>query len=111
MISRRGEVSAQEQEFRSRLHQTPAEDRNLQKTRVTLVAPLLLLLYGLLMPAALLRWYVTPFQAGAGQLLDDGSINWSGAEAWFALSPAVLFVPLGLISAVVIWRRYSPLDE
>jgi sodium/pantothenate symporter len=111
LISRRGEVSAEEQDFRRRLHQTPAEDRSLKKTRVTLVAPLLLTLYGFVMPVALLRWYVTPFQAGAGQLLEDGSINWDGAEPWFALSPALLFVPLGLISAVVIWRRYRPLAE
>jgi sodium/pantothenate symporter len=111
LISRRGEVSAEEQDFRRRLHETPAEDRSLKKTRVTLVAPLLLTLYGLVMPLALLRWYVTPYQAGAGQLLEGGSINWSGAEAWFALSPALLFVPLGLISAAVIWRRYRPLDE
>ncbi|MFT6286382.1 MAG: sodium/pantothenate symporter [Alcanivorax sp.] len=111
IISRLGEVSAEEQEFRRRLHQTPAEDRSLKKTRITLVASLLLVLYGLVMPVALLRWYVTPYQAGAGQLLEDGSINWSGAEPWFALSPALLFIPLGLISAAVIWKRYRPLDE
>ncbi|MFT7048703.1 MAG: Na+/proline symporter [Halioglobus sp.] len=111
LISRRGEVSAEERDYRRRLHHTPTEDRSLQKTRLTLVAPLLLALYGLMMPMALLRWYVTPYQAGAGQLLADGSINWSGAEAWFALSPAALFIPLGLISTVVIWRRYRPLDQ
>jgi hypothetical protein len=51
-----------------------------------------------------------PYQRGSGQLLPDGSINWAGAEAWFVFGPGLLFVPLGLISTWVIWRRYRPLD-
>lgn len=111
LVSRRGQVTAQEAAFRQRLHQTPAADRDLGRTRRTLVAPLLLALYGLLMPMVLLNWYVRPYQAAAGELLADGSINWGGAEALVALSPAVLFVPLGLISAAVIWKRYRPLSD
>jgi len=62
----------------------------------------------IIQPMVLLNWYVRPYQAAAGELAADGGINWAGAEALVALSPAVLFVPLGLISAVVIWQRYRP---
>ncbi len=108
LVSRAGVVSPQERAFRERLHHTPESDRCLRKTRLTLVAPILLMVYGLLMPLALLKWYVIPYQRGSGELLAEGQINWSGSEPWFALSPALLFVPLGLVSAVTIWRRYRP---
>lgn len=111
LVSRAGRVSRQEAVYRIRLHRTLAADRDLAKTRVTLVAPVLLVLYGLLMPAALLHWYVVPYQRATGELLADGSINWAGSEALFALGPGVLFVPLGLVSIWVIWRRYGPLDD
>jgi Na+/proline symporter len=111
LVSRSGRPSGAEDEFRIRLHVTPQEDRDMGKTRLTLVAPALLVLYGLLMPFAVLNWYVIPYQAGTGQLLPDGSVNWSGTEALFAFGPAMLFVPLGLVSALVIWRRYRPLND
>ena len=105
-----GTVSPEETRYREQLHQTPAGDRDAAKLRTTLVAPALLVLYGLVMPWLLLHWYVRPYQRGNDELMPDGSIDWTGAEALFALSPALLFVPLGVISLVVIWRRYHPLD-
>jgi len=109
LLSRRGEVSEAEVSYRAKLHVTPAQERDWGKLRVTLVAPLLLVLYGVLMPFALLYWYVEPYQRGAGELLPGGAFNWLGAEALFAWTPAVLFIPLGLVSTWVIWRRYRPL--
>lgn len=108
LASSRGGPSARERDFRQRLHMTPAGDRDRRKTLLTLLAPVLLMLYGVLMPALLLHWYVLPYQRGSGVVSADGSINWSQAEPWFAFGPALLFVPLGLIATVVIWRRYSP---
>jgi Na+/proline symporter len=109
IVSRRGAVSPQEVDYRERLHHTPEEDRDIKKTRTTLIAPAFLVVYGCLMPAALIHYYVIPYQTGAGQLLADGSINWASGEAILALSSAVLYIPLGLISAKVIWHRYRPL--
>ena len=91
-----------------RLHRSPATVCDPRKVRLTLVAPLLLTVYGLVMPVLLLNWYVKPYQAGTGELLADGTINWTGTEALVAFGPGLLFVPLGLISAWVIWRRYQP---
>jgi sodium/pantothenate symporter len=108
VISRGQRPSTAEQDYLARLHETPAEDRDLGRTRLTLLAPALLVLYGLCMPAFLLHFYVKPFQRGAGTILDSGALNWQEAEPWIAFGPAVLFVPLGLIAGVTIWRRYRP---
>jgi sodium/pantothenate symporter len=109
VVSRLGRVTRAEKVYRMRLHQTPAADRSSRMTRVTLIAPALLILYGCVMPVLLIRFYVVPYQTGAGRLLVDGSIDWWAGETLLALASAVLYIPLGLISAAVIWRRYKPL--
>ena len=42
------------------LHETPLEDQSWERTRTTLIAPALLVLYGLLMPIFLLNFYDIP---------------------------------------------------
>lgn len=108
LASRRGSPSAAERRYLARLHETPPEDRDMRRTRITLIAPALLVLYGVGMPFFLLYAYVAPYQRGAGTILANGALNWSEAEPWIALGPALLFVPLGGIAAHVIWRRYRP---
>jgi len=108
VVSRRGTPGAKEVAYRERLHETPEVDRDRRKTRVTLLAPALLVVYGACMPVLLLRFYVLPYQRGSGSLGAGGGINWSEAEPWFAFGPALLFIPLGTLAAVVIWRRYAP---
>jgi sodium/pantothenate symporter len=108
LVSRRGAPSPPEQAYRHRLHDTPAQDRDLRKTLVTLVAPALLVLYGALMPLLLLRFYVLPVQRGRGSATAAGAVDWTQSEPWIALAPAPLFIPLGLLAACVIWRRYAP---
>lgn len=107
-LSSSGKVSRNEAVYRMRLHRTPDEDYNLKKTKLTLLAPALLIVFGCIMPVIMINNYVIPYQTGTGQLLADGSIDWSRGEAIFAITWAVLYIPLGLISANIIWRRYSP---
>lgn len=107
LVSRRGSPGPEEMRFRKRLHETPAIDLDPAKARVTLIAPVLLMLYGAVMPFLLLRFYVLPYQRGKG--VADKAVNWDYIEAWIALGPAALFIPLGLLAAVVIWRRYGRL--
>jgi sodium/pantothenate symporter len=107
VVSRFGRVTRAEKVYRLRLHQAPQVNRNAALTRVTLIAPALLVLYGCVMPVLLIRFYVIPYQTGAGRLLTDGSIDWWTGEALLALSSAALYIPLGLISAAVIRRRYA----
>ncbi len=62
----------------------------------------------MIMPFLLLHFYVRPYQRGSGAILADDSLNWRQAEPWIAFGPAALFIPLGLVAAVTIWRRYRP---
>ncbi len=110
-VSRRQSPTAKEVAYRDRLHQTPTEDCDPRLTRTTLIAPALLVLYGACMPFVTLHFYVMPYQRGAGTLMPNGSLNWSEAEPWIAFSPTLLFVPLGLIAALTIKRRYQPVAQ
>jgi sodium/pantothenate symporter len=109
LISRRQTPSAEERSFLRALHETPAEDRDWRRIRVTLIAPALLVLYGLTMPLLLLHFYVLPHQRGSGTALAGDALNWAEVEPWVAFGPTLLFVPLGLIAGVTIWRRYRPM--
>jgi len=108
IISNRGTVTEAEAQYRSKLHITPTEDRDAAKIRTTMVAPIALILYGCVMPFLVINYYIKPYQRGTGEILQDGSMNWQTGEAWFSLSPALLFIPLGLLAAIVIWRGYKP---
>jgi Na+/proline symporter len=107
-ISKRGTVSAQEEQYRKDLHRTPDVDRDLAKTKRTLWAPAFLIIYGCLMPLMLIKYYVIPYQTGVGQLLADGSVDLSTGESILAMLTAPVFIILGLIVAKVVWSRYSP---
>ena len=110
-ISRGQSPSNEEQAYLARLHQTPLEDRKLSQTRITLIAPALLVVYGIAMPFLLLHFYVKPYQRGSGSILSGDALNWGEAEPWIAFGPAALFIPLGLIATVTIWRRYRPASK
>ena len=111
VISKRGAVTQREAAYRTKLHITPAEDCDARKVRTTMLAPVILILYGCIMPFLVVHYYIKPYQRGTGELLADGSLNWQTGEAWFSLSPAVLFISLGVLAALVIWRSYTPKIE
>ena len=108
MGSRGQSPSGAEVAYRSKLHTTPSEDLSTKETRITLLAPVLLVGYGLTMPWLLLHYYVRPYQTAAGFLHYGGALNWERLEPWFALGPAVLHIPLGILAWHVIRHRYTP---
>lgn len=108
MGSRGQSPSGSEVAYRSKLHTTPSEDLSTKETRITLLAPVLLVGYGLTMPWLLLHYYVRPYQTAAGFLHYGGALNWERLEPWFALGPAVLHIPLGILAWHVIRHRYTP---
>ncbi len=110
-ISKRGTVSAEEAQYRKDLHRTPEVDCDLQKTKITMLAPAALVLYGCLMPLLLIKYYVTPYQTGVGQLLSNGSVDLTTGEAILAMLSAPVYIGLGLIVAKVVWGRYSPTSK
>ena len=107
-VSSLGTVSRAEDHYRMQLHRTPSDEIDLNKTRVTLWVPTILIIYGCLMPFVMQHWYVKPYQRGTGQIMADGSINWATGEAILSISWALLYVPLGLITYRVIRSSYSP---
>lgn len=107
-LSTFGKVTRQEAVYRMRLHRSPDQDCDVAKTRLTLLAPATLVIFGCIMPVVMIKYYVIPYQTGTAQLLEGGAIDWLQTEALLALSWAALYIPLGLISATVIWRRYHP---
>jgi sodium/pantothenate symporter len=108
ILSKKGAVTKEEAEYRTRLHETPAADCDAQRTKTTMIGPLILVLYGCTMPFVMTHYYVIPYQRGTGELMADGSVNWQAGEAWFGLSSAFLVVPLGIFAAIMIWRSYHP---
>ena len=107
LVSLYTKVTSEEAEYRSRLHQTPDSDRDLSKTKITLFAPGMLIVYGFVMPVLLIAYYVFPYQKASGNLTENGGVNWFGGEAILALSSAVTFISLGVIAAAVVWHRYK----
>ena len=108
VVSACGKVSREENIYRLRLHRPPPSDIDLAKTKITLLAPLGLVAYGVVMPSLLLKYYVIPYQIGTGQISADGSVNWNTGEALITLTVFMLHVPLALMAMKVIWDRYDP---
>ncbi len=108
VVSALGTVSREENIYRLRLHRPPPTDIDLAKLRITLLAPLGLIVYGVSMPLLLLKYYVIPYQIGTGEISPDGSVNWNTGEALITLTIFLLHVPLALMAMKVIWDRYHP---
>ena len=107
-VSKNTIVTRTEAVYRMRLHRTPETDCDHAKTKTTLIAPKILVVFGVVMPFIMMIYYVIPYQTGADKLLADGSIDWFSGEALLALSWAAMHIPLGIMSIIVIKKRYSP---
>jgi len=107
-ISYRTTVSTEELSYLRKLHVTPADEIDVQKTRTSLWAPAILVLNGLIMPYLLITYYVRPYQAARGELLPDGSLDWLAGESILVISWMLVYVSLGLFSIKIIRNAYSP---
>jgi len=107
-ISYRTTVSTEESSYLRKLHVTPADEIDVQKTRTSLWAPAIIVLNGLIMPYLLITYYVRPYQAARGELLPDGSLDWLAGESILVISWMLVYVSLGLFSIKIIRNAYSP---
>ena len=110
-VSRFTVVSEKESSYLVQLHETPADELDEGKTRVSLLAPAVLILNGLIMPFLMLKFYVYPFQSARGELTASGSIDWLTGEAMLAVSWAPVYIVLGVFAARVIRKGYSPVRQ
>ncbi len=109
LVSRRTEVSVAESGYLEKLHVRPVDEIGPRRTRVTLIAPMVVMaINGLIMPACLTYWYVLPYQAATGHLMPDGSLNWMTGEMGLMASWVVIWLAVGLFAIRYIRRAYSP---
>jgi len=109
VVSRRTVVSEAEASYLANLHVRPPDEVEASLTRMTLIAPaVLLVVNGVLMPWFLLEQYLRPYQAATGQLLPDGSIDVRTGEFAVVASWVALWFTLGLFSIWYIRRSYAP---
>ncbi len=108
IISRNTTVTKKEALEFAKLHQTPADEVNLTRTRTTLIAPVLLIANGLIMPFLLIAYYVRPYQRATGTLAPDGSLDWFTGESMLAISWSFVYISLGIFAFRFIRNAYSP---
>lgn len=108
VASRMTTVTDIESEQLVKLHKTPADDISVKQTRLSRMVAGVLVLYGLIMPFLMINFYVRPYQAARGELMADGSLDWTSGEAIFAISWFFIYVTLGWFAARVIRGNYAP---
>jgi len=107
VLSRFGQVSQEEQDYCSQLHQTPPHEVSASKVRFTRYAPLALAVYQVIMCIVLLTIYVRPYQESTGTLSAGGSINWLSGEAMLVLSGPIVVLPTAWIAWHMIRKSYG----
>lgn len=107
VLSRLGKVTEVERAYREKLHMTPESDKSEAATKLTLMAPIALIIYGCAIPFVMLHFYVAPYQRGTGQIMESGGINWATGEAIITLAAPLLYIPLGLLAYWMIKRDYG----
>ena len=107
-VSRRTTVTDEEARRREKLHVTPADELDRRKTRTSLIAPAVLVCYGVVMSVLMILYYVRPFQEARGELQADGSLDWFTGEAILAVSWIFVYVVLGWFAARIIRVNYAP---
>jgi len=106
-VSRLGTVTDIERAHRLALHVLPAEERDAEQTRITQWAAIGVAVFGAVVSAFLIAFYVLPFQSATDTLRDGGRLDWLTGEALLALGWAVLYVPWGVAAYKMIGRSYG----
>ncbi len=106
LVSRLDTVSDVEHQQRLALHKTPQQECNEKQAKHTQWVAIAVIVFGILLSALQLTYYVYPYQLNTGQLTSANQLNWFSIEAFLALAWAGIFVPLGVIAHKVIVRSY-----
>jgi hypothetical protein len=106
-VSRLGSVTETERARRLALHILPAVERDTQQTKKTQRAAIGVALFGALVSAAMIVFYVQPYQSATGTLRAGGRLDWLTGEALLALGWAAIFVPWGFAAYKMVGRAYA----
>ena len=108
VVSSRSSVSDEERCYLDKLHVRPIEEVGPRRTRMTLIAPAVLIaINGVLMPWWLAVNYVGPYQRATGVLATGGSLNWATGEMGLIVSWSVIWIAVGLFAIRYIRRAYA----
>jgi Na+/proline symporter len=106
-ISKYTQVTEKQREYRLSLHVIPESERDPKAIRHTQWAALLLTAYGIIVTMMFISFYIEPYQAITGTLLNGEAINWFSGEALLALCwPVVL-----LTSSAIAYRAIGRLRK
>ncbi len=108
VVSSRSSVSDEERCYLDKLHVRPIEEVGPRRTRMTLIAPAVLIaINGVLMPWWLAVNYVGPYQRATGVLATGGSLNWATGEMGLIVSWSVIWIAVGLFAIRYIRGAYA----
>jgi len=106
-VSRLGSVTEIERARRLALHILPAEERDPKQTKKTQWVAIGVAFFGVFVSAAMIVFYVLPYQRATGTLRAGDRLDWLTGEALLALGWAVLFVPCGIAAYKIVGRSYA----
>ena len=109
ILSRRGEVTSEERDFRLQLHITPGTEINATSTHRTTWAAWLLAAFGIAVAIFFGTSYVEPYQTITGSL-DAGGIDWFTGEGIEAITWAVVCTAFAFLAHFTVKRSYSRRD-
>jgi sodium/pantothenate symporter len=101
-VSRQGEPSSNEKNYRSRLHQVPQAELDPTELSKTLLWPKALILLGVVVSAVLIIFYVRPYAAAAESLGIDSS-----GELWLSIAYGSIFSAIGILAYYGIKKAYG----
>jgi sodium/pantothenate symporter len=110
-LSHLGNVTDVQRARRLALHEVPEEDRDAEQARRTQWSAIGVSLCGVLLTAALLLFYVLPYQRATGTLRAGGRLDWWTGEALLAMAWAGLFVPWGIMAYKMVGQSYASKRE
>lgn len=98
-VSRRGVVSEAEARYREQLHVVPASERDARETERTLRWPVVLVVGGIVLAAAMLFFYALPYARATGAGLPVTG------EFWLSVGCGLVLVACGLLARWGILHR------
>lgn len=106
-VSRLGEVTDKERDFRLQLHELPIEEIDDRKTQHTSWIAMSLAVFGVAASTLLLIYYVRHYQLITGVLIEGNEFDWLSGESLSALGWSVVYIFCGLLAYRVIQRSYG----
>jgi Na+/proline symporter len=111
-VSRITTVSDAEASYLKELHVRPVDEVGRRRTRITLIAPIVVLLVnGVLAPVSLTLYYVIPYQRATGTLRPDGTLDWATGEMALMMSWSIIWISVAVFAFAYIRKAYAPVSS